>query len=103
MPQVRIYENGAQRQAAFRRRRSLSLAAQAELARLTRSLHGVIQTAVLYGAFPLPEEIAAARPEQTMRKLIDFFDSTQGPGCNRDSKRKRSGLLHADEASYRGR
>ena len=82
MPQPRIHESHAKRQAAYLARKKSQLQIQAELATLGRSLHAVIQTAVVYSAFPLPDEVAAGRPDATLRNLIRFFDPIYDPIAN---------------------
>jgi hypothetical protein len=89
MPQPKVHKNNAQRQAAYRRRKGPQKVTQAELAMLARGLHGVIQTAVVYEDFPLPHELAAARPEQTIRNLIRFFDVVYDPVRNPNGRHKR--------------
>jgi hypothetical protein len=89
MPQPRIYKDDAQRQAAYRQRKGRQRATHAELATLARSLHAVIQTAIVHDEFPLPHELAAARPEQTMRNLMQFFDPIYDPVRNPNGKLRR--------------
>lgn len=82
MPQPRIHENNAKRQAAYMQRKRRHLARQSELATLARNLHAIIQSAVVRSAFPLPMDLAAATPDATMKNLIQFFRSTAGSeGC----------------------
>jgi hypothetical protein len=75
MPQPRIHENCAKRQAAYMQRKRRSLARQSELATLARNLHAIIQSAVVRSTFPLPKDLAAATPDATLKNLIRFFDS----------------------------
>ena len=82
MPQPRIHTNPAQRQAAYTARKKSQMQSQAQLATLGRNLHAVIQTAVVYSAFPLPPELAAARPDATLMNLIRFFDPIYDPITN---------------------
>lgn len=89
MPQTKIYKDDAQRQAAYRQRKGRKYATQAELAMLARGLHAVIKTAVVYKDFPLPYELAAARPEQTLSNLIQFFDVVYDPVRNPKGKHHR--------------
>jgi len=70
MAQTKLHEDDAHRQAAYRRRKGQVQAKQSDLAVLARSLHAVIQTAVIYKAFPLPDDIAAPTADQTLRNLI---------------------------------
>lgn len=74
MPQPRIYNDPAARQAAYRQRKRRQLARQAALATLARSLHAVIQMAVMRSAFPLPMDLAAATPEATLNNLIHSLE-----------------------------
>lgn len=90
MPQARVYKDDAQRQAAYRKRKGARQATQSELAGLARSLHAVIQTAVVYDEFPLPGEVAAGRPEQTMKNLIRFFDPIYDPVMNPNGRHGRA-------------
>jgi len=89
MPQPRIYDNRAARQAAYLARKKSQQQTQAQLAALGRSLHAVIQTAVVYSAFPLPPELAAAKPEETLKNLTHFFDPIYDPVHNPKGKVKR--------------
>ncbi len=89
MPQPKLHKDNAQRQAAYRQRKGTQKATQAELAMLARALHAVVQTAIVYEEFPLPNELAAARPEQTMRNLIQFFDVVFDPVRNPNGKHHR--------------
>ena len=99
MPQGKVYSSNAQRQAAYRKRSKCQRATQAELAALARSLHAVIQDAVDYSTFPLPKELAAARPDVTLRNLIKFLDPIYDPVRNPDGKhRRRSELFEIEEA-----
>jgi hypothetical protein len=90
MPQPKIYKDHAQRQAAYRKRKGRQGATQAELATLARSLHAVMQTAVRYCDFPLPHELAAQKPELTMKNLIQFLDPIYDPVRNPKGRRHRS-------------
>lgn len=74
MPQLRIYKDAAARQAAYRQRKHCRLAKQAALAKLARSLHAMIQMAVMRSVLPLPAELAAATPDATLDNLIRFLD-----------------------------
>ena len=99
MPQPRIYNDNAQRQAAYRQRKKYQRDTQAELATLGRGLHAVIQTAVVHCVFPLPTEIAAARPEATLRNLTQFFDPVYDPVRNPNGTvRRRQEFFEMEEA-----
>jgi hypothetical protein len=89
MTQSRIYNSDAQRQAAYRTRQKSQREAQAQLAMLGRNLHAIIQTAVVYSVFPLPAELAAAKPDATLRNLIRFFDPIYDPVTNPNGKVQR--------------
>lgn len=82
MPQPKIHRDAAERQAAYRQRKRSQRATQAELASLARSLHAVIQTAVMYVDFPLDKDVAAARPEQAISNLIRALDPIYDPVRN---------------------
>ena len=86
MPQPRIYEDNAERQAAYRRRKGRQMPTQNELAELAWGLHFVIKEAVEYSAFPLPSELSAASPEITLRNLMKFFDVIYDPVRNPNGK-----------------
>jgi hypothetical protein len=90
MPQPKIYKDDAEKQAAYRRRKGTQNASQSQLAGLARTLHAVIQTAVVYGEFPLPSQLAAERPEQTLKNLIRFFDPIYDPVTNPNGKHRRA-------------
>lgn len=98
MTQAKVHNSNAQRQAAYRKRSKYQRATQAELATLARSLHAVIQDAVDYSTFPLPNELAAARPDVTLKNLIKFFDPIYDPVRNPEGKhRRRSELFEMEE------
>ena len=97
MPQPKIHKDNAGRQAAYRQRKGRQRATQAELAMLARGLHAVIQTAVVYSEFPLPHEIAAAKPELTLRNLIQFLDPIYDPVRNPNGKHHRRRELDEKE------
>jgi len=88
MPQPRRYADNAQKQAAYRQRKGRK-ATQSELAMLALSLNAVIETAIENGEFPLPQDLLAARPEETLRNLIRFFDPIYDPVRNPHGKHKR--------------
>ena len=97
MSQPKIYKDQAQKQAAYRQRKGRQRATQSELAVLARGLHAVIQTAVVYSEFPLPQELAAAKPELTLRNLIQFFDVIYDPVRNPNGKHHRRPELQGKE------
>lgn len=73
MPIPKRYRSNAQRQAAYRQRNPRP-ATQAQLATLARNLHIAVTDAIKAGTFPLPEALASATVEQTLRNLICHFD-----------------------------
>ena len=85
MPRRKIYDDNAERQAAYRKRKG-RLPTQVELADLAWGLHSVIEDAVEYNAFPLPHEILATRPDLTLRNLMRFFDVIYDPVRNPNGK-----------------
>jgi len=74
MAQPKVYKDNAQKQAAYRRRKGTKPVTKADLAGLAHSLNAVLEDAVEYSAFPLPNELVDARTEVTLRNLIQFFD-----------------------------
>lgn len=78
MPIAKRYHSNAQRQAAYRCRTSKP-ATQAQLAILARSLQVVVTDAVSAKTFPLPVDLAASTPEETLGNLIYYFDPVKDP------------------------
>lgn len=115
MSQQRTHESPAERQSAYRRRQYRHNATQSDLATLARSLHSVIQSAVVYKEFPLlevpvgrmhpvlNEELAAARPYETMMNLIRFFNIVYDPVRNPDGKHRRPAQFAETPAPTSGR
>jgi hypothetical protein len=89
MPQPKIHKDNAQRQAAYRQRKGRQKPKQAELASLAWRLHDVIQTAIEYDDLPIPHELAATRPEQTIKNLIRYFDVVYDLVRNPNGKHQR--------------
>ena len=89
MAQPKIYKDNAQRQAAYRRRRGAKPVTKAALASLAHSLNWVLEDAVEYSTFPLPNELVAAQTEVTLRNLIQFFDPIYDPVRNPNGKHHR--------------
>lgn len=88
MSQPKIYDNPAQKQAAYRQRKGRK-ATQAQLAILARGLCTTINEAKECGTFPLPVELIADRPEQTLRNLTRFLNPIYDPVCNPTGRFKR--------------
>ena len=72
------YESNSARQAAYRERRAaLKPPRDAAVASLARSLHRVIADTAANPAMPrhtLAQEMLGSRYDETLRKLIDYFD-----------------------------
>lgn len=76
----KLYDNRAERQAAYRRRHPEKRPpSQAELATLARSLHAVFRSAVENGASKLPAELLKERPDATLSSLIRWLDPAPDP------------------------
>jgi hypothetical protein len=69
MPQYKLYKNNAQKQAAYRARKTRPVT-QARLAVLARAIYWEIQYANKQGTLTLPPTIVSDDQEQTLRNLI---------------------------------
>jgi hypothetical protein len=74
MGRARVYENAAERQAAYRaRHREKEPPLTGELAGLARTLHGWYGDAVRAGVSPWPAELWDRRSDETMRNLVRYL------------------------------
>ena len=80
MPRPRLYNNQAERQAAYRARHPEQKPPREDLlAALARSLHFVLEEAAENERCLLPVYLVGLRPEQTLSNLIRYFDSDPDP------------------------
>lgn len=89
MPQAKIYDTPAEKQAAYRQRKGQKAATRVQMANLAWGVCVAINNAKECGTFPLPVELVADRPEHTLKNLIRFFDPIYDPVLNPTGRFRR--------------
>jgi len=80
MPRPRLYQNQAQRQAAYRARHNQDRPPRMDrLASLAHSLHIVLTQALQQSQLELPDQVVGSRADETLENLIAYFDPNPDP------------------------
>ncbi len=89
MPQIKVYDNQAERQAAYRQCKGRKRPTQAQMANLAWGVCYAINDAQECGTFPLPSALVTDKPDQTLRNLIEFLNPIWDPVRNPTGRFRR--------------